>query len=89
MAKHDNRESYFVCCMVLLVAEERFFVSQETVHGELTLSPRGEGGFGYDPIFYLPGQGKTMAEMEDHEKDLISHRGRAAKKMLKIISLDK
>lgn len=88
MAQHDNRESYFVCCLVLMVAAARFFVSQETVHGELTLSPRGEGGFGYDPIFYLPDQGKTMAEMEDHEKDLISHRGRAAKKLLKLISLD-
>ena len=92
MAQHDNRKCYFVCCMVLMVAEERFFVSQETVHGELTLSPCGGGGFGYDPIFYLPGQapcqGKTMAEMEDGEKDLISHRGRAAKKLLRLISRD-
>ncbi len=88
MAQHENRESYFVCCMVLMVTAERFFVSQETVHGELTLSPLGEGGFGYDPIFYLPGHGKTMAQMEDREKDLISHRGRAAKRLLKLISPD-
>ncbi|HLB26477.1 MAG TPA: non-canonical purine NTP pyrophosphatase, partial [Dehalococcoidia bacterium] len=42
------------------------------------LEPRGELGFGYDPIFYLPQRARTMAELPPHVKDVISHRGRAA-----------
>jgi XTP/dITP diphosphohydrolase len=41
-------------------------------------APHGEGGFGYDPIFYLPELGKTMAELSAEEKNVVSHRGRAA-----------
>jgi XTP/dITP diphosphohydrolase len=48
------------------------------VQGLIALEPRGELGFGYDPIFYLPQQARTMAELPPHVKDVISHRGRAA-----------
>ena len=48
------------------------------VQGLIALEPRGELGFGYDPIFYLPQQARTMAELPPHIKDVISHRGRAA-----------
>lgn len=51
---------------------------QGEVQGLIAFEPRGEQGFGYDPIFYLPQLARTMAELPDHIKDLISHRGRAA-----------
>jgi XTP/dITP diphosphohydrolase len=51
---------------------------QGEVQGLIALEPRGEQGFGYDPIFYLPQQARTMAELTSQVKDVISHRGRAA-----------
>jgi XTP/dITP diphosphohydrolase len=53
--------------------------------GLVTEAPRGEGGFGYDPIFYLPELGKTMAELSAQEKNVISHRGRAAQQARRIL----
>ena len=78
----ENRAAFFVCCMVLLFDETRFFVAQETVHGTIAESPRGDNGFGYDPLFLLPDRGLTIAELPDVEKDAISHRGRAARRIL-------
>jgi len=78
----EDRSAFFVCCMVLLVDETRFFVAQETVHGTIAESPRGDNGFGYDPLFLLPDRGMTIAELPDEEKDAISHRGRAARRIL-------
>jgi XTP/dITP diphosphohydrolase len=78
----EDREAFFVCCMVLLVEESRFFIAQETVHGAIAESPRGDKGFGYDPLFLLPDRGMTIAELPDEEKDAISHRGRAARRIL-------
>ncbi|MCS7173326.1 MAG: XTP/dITP diphosphatase [Armatimonadetes bacterium] len=48
-----------------------------TCEGRIALAPRGSEGFGYDPIFYVPDLGRTVAELEPHEKDRISHRGKA------------
>lgn len=79
-----DRRCFFVCCMVLILAEHRFFIAQETVHGELAQAPRGFGGFGYDPVFFLTEAGRTMAELSDGEKDRVSHRGRAARSLLRI-----
>ena len=83
--KSRDRSCFFVCCMVLLLEEHRFVTAQETVHGELAQKPVGSGGFGYDPVFYLPHLKKTVAELTDREKDKISHRGRAARRILKLI----
>jgi XTP/dITP diphosphohydrolase len=76
-----DRRAFFVCCMVLAISEERFFVAQEILAGEITLTPRGTRGFGYDPLFYLPGYGKTVAELPEEEKNRISHRGVAGKRI--------
>ncbi len=76
-----DRAAYFVCCLVLVLGSERFFIAQETVHGEIAEAPRGENGFGYDPVFIVPGTGRTIAEMADGEKDAVSHRGRAARRI--------
>jgi XTP/dITP diphosphohydrolase len=76
-----NRSARFVCAMVLLSSEERFFVAQETLEGEILggTTGRGSGGFGYDPIFYIPELGKTVAELSTDEKNRISHRAKAGK----------
>ncbi|MBI9102654.1 MAG: RdgB/HAM1 family non-canonical purine NTP pyrophosphatase [Spirochaetales bacterium] len=81
----ENREAFFVCSMVLIMGEYRFFAAQETVEGEIIRESRGVGGFGYDPLFYLPHLNKTIAELPAEEKNLLSHRGLAGKKMAAII----
>jgi XTP/dITP diphosphohydrolase len=73
-----DREAFFVCAMVLLADEYRFFTAQETLCGLLARKPSGAGGFGYDPLLYLPERGCTVAELEQDEKNRISHRAKAA-----------
>jgi XTP/dITP diphosphohydrolase len=70
--------------MVLMVSKDRWFSAQETLEGELSFEPKGTGGFGYDPLLYIPSKGKTVAELSIEEKNRISHRG-AAGKALRII----
>ena len=76
------RGARFICCLVLLLGTDRFVSAQETVPGVIAESPRGDHGFGYDPLFLLTDMGKTMAELSDVDKDRISHRGRAAQRIL-------
>ena len=57
------------------------------LEGVIVSTPRGEGGFGYDPIFEPIGMDKTLAELPAHEKDEISHRGRALRKMAPLLGL--
>jgi XTP/dITP diphosphohydrolase len=83
-----DRAAWFVCCLVLVLEESRFFVAQETVHGTVAEAPRGENGFGYDPLFVVPGTGRTMAELPEEEKDAISHRGRAARRIRAVLAAD-
>jgi XTP/dITP diphosphohydrolase len=80
LGDNPDRKARFVCAMVLLWDENRFLSVQETLEGELVRpgGGRGSGGFGYDPIFYLPGRGITVAELSGPEKNRISHRGKAA-----------
>ena len=80
----DNplRSARFVCAMVLYYGPDRFFIAQETLEGELVKSvefSRGTGGFGYDPILYIPELGRTVAELSAEEKNHLSHRGKAGK----------
>jgi XTP/dITP diphosphohydrolase len=81
----SDRACFFVCCMVAVLGEKRFFVGQETFHGVLAAEPFGSGGFGYDPVVYLPEKGKTVAELSDAEKDAISHRGKAARRLAALL----
>lgn len=76
-----DRSAAFVCALVLFINPNRIYVIQEEVTGEITFEPRGENGFGYDPVFYLPQFKKTAAELTNEEKNEISHRGKAAKVM--------
>ena len=55
------------------------------MEGRILFAPRGEGGFGYDPIFYVPEKGRSMAELSREEKNALSHRGRAARALRDVI----
>ena len=77
-----TRAAHYVCSMVLLWGEGRFVCAQETMEGEIVErieDARGQGGFGYDPIFLLPDLGKTAAELSPQQKNAISHRGKACR----------
>ncbi len=80
-----NRKARFVCCLALVVPEGEEIVVSGTCEGVISEEPRGEGGFGYDPVFFLPELGKTMAEIEPEIKNKLSHRARAAASLLKNI----
>lgn len=73
-----NRRARFVCAMVLMLGENRFYMAQETLEGRIIESSRGEGGFGYDPLLYIDEYKKTVAELSSSEKNKISHRAKAA-----------
>ncbi len=72
-----QRQAKFVCVITLVMPDGRTIQARGEVHGQLTREPRGENGFGYDPIFYYPPAGCTTAQLPEEEKNKISHRGRA------------
>ena len=76
-----DRSCFFVCCMTLVLEGSRFVAAQAVFCGELARAPRGSGGFGYDPIVFIPERGRTVAELSDRDKDRLSHRGRAARRV--------
>lgn len=75
----ENRRAKFVSCIACVFPNGDIITARGECEGEITVQPRGEGGFGYDPIFEIPGTGKTMAELSDEEKNNVSHRGKALK----------
>ena len=74
-----QRQAQFVCVITMVMPDGRVVQTRGEVHGELLRQPAGEGGFGYDPIFYYPPFGKTLAEVSAEEKNQVSHRARALK----------
>ena len=85
--KHgENRAAYFVCAIALARKGRALAVVTDRVDGEILESPRGAGGFGYDPVFYFPALKKTFAELSAEEKNLHSHRGKAFRKLLVALS---
>ncbi|MCL1907158.1 MAG: RdgB/HAM1 family non-canonical purine NTP pyrophosphatase [Propionibacteriaceae bacterium] len=77
----EKRTARFVCAMAL-VWDGGEQVVRGVVEGTLAEAPRGQGGFGYDPLFIPEGETRTTAEMSPEEKDAISHRGRALRAMI-------
>lgn len=79
-----QRQAQFHCVLVYLrhADDPTPLVFHGVWPGEITHAPAGEGGFGYDPIFYVPSEGKTAAELTREEKSAISHRGQALKQLL-------
>lgn len=73
----QDRRARFVCVISIAVPEGDYLLYEGTVEGEITTSPKGERGFGYDPLFFFPPLKKTFAELSPEEKNLVSHRGKA------------
>ena len=75
-----DRRAKFVCVITCVFPNGDSIVSRGECPGEILAAPRGEGGFGYDPVFRPEGETRSMAEMDAGEKNAISHRGRALEK---------
>lgn len=82
-----DRRAAFVCVLVALHASGDMGVGCGVLPGTITTEPRGAGGFGYDPLFVPEGLGVSMAEMTPEEKNAISHRGRAARRLAEVLDL--
>lgn len=87
MAGITNRRAALVSTLVALrhPADPEPLVAVGRVVGEITQAPRGDGGFGFDPVMFLPALGKTFAELPAHVKNANSHRGRAAAAMVRLM----
>lgn len=75
----ENRKAKFVSCIACVFPNGDVLTARGECGGTITTAPRGENGFGYDPVFAFPETGKTMAELTEEEKNSVSHRGRALK----------
>jgi XTP/dITP diphosphohydrolase len=82
----EQRAAFFYCAVALCFPDGTCRMFCGTLNGVLLESPRGVGGFGYDPLFMLPEYGKTLAELDSEVKNSISHRGRALEKLRKYLS---
>jgi XTP/dITP diphosphohydrolase len=82
-----ERKAHYVCVMVLVRSADDPdpLVAEGAWHGEIARAPRGANGFGYDPLFLVPGRGATAAELPPEEKNRLSHRGRAAARLLEML----
>jgi XTP/dITP diphosphohydrolase len=83
MGNEPNRKAHFVCALAIARPDGKIALETEGIcPGEILDTPRGKGGFGYDPIFYVPEQQMTFAEMPPEVKHTVSHRGRAFQVLL-------
>lgn len=86
---HGERSCHYTCAMVMYCGTDRLYVAQETFEGTIIddiKNQAGDGGFGYDPIVFLPEYNKTVAQISADEKNAISHRGKAVRALQKIIN---
>jgi XTP/dITP diphosphohydrolase len=77
-----QRAAYFVCVIAVAQGGRGIAVVSDRVDGEILDAPRGQGGFGYDPVFHFPAFKKTFAELSAEEKNRYSHRGKAFRRLL-------
>lgn len=79
-----DRRAHYYCVLVLLhhAGDPQPLIAEGEWHGEIAHAERGDGGFGYDPLFWLPEFGKTSAQLEREQKHAISHRGKALQVLL-------
>lgn len=89
LAKYTNRKAYYYCVLVLVkyATDPQPIIAEGIWRGEILITPRGEGGFGYDPLFLDVASGKTAAELPLNIKNLMSHRGQALQQLLQKIQL--
>lgn len=81
----DDRRARFVCVVAVARQGKGLMVVSDRAEGVLTTEPRGDGGFGYDPVFFFPELRRTFAELTSGEKNAYSHRGKAFRKALKFL----
>lgn len=82
---HPQRKARFRCVAALALADSVLFTASGACEGIIADEPCGTGGFGYDPVFYLPDEDRTMAELTTSEKNRLSHRFRALEKAMAFI----
>lgn len=78
----EDRSAYFICTVALVYPDGKTVRAEGYMHGSIIDSPRGNQGFGYDPLFLPVGEKRTVAELSDEEKNAISHRGNALENLL-------
>lgn len=81
----DKRDARFVCVIACAYPDGTVDTATGVIEGKIAHEPKGENGFGYDPVFYLPERGCTTGELPPKEKNAISHRGIAVRKMVEIL----
>lgn len=78
-----ERSARYICAISVLINPDRFISVQDSMEGRIAMKPSsGSGGFGYDPIFFIPEYGRHVADLTDAEKHRISHRGKAMRTAL-------
>lgn len=82
----NDRQARYRCALAVAQDAATVQIAQGTVEGLILSEPRGKGGFGYDPLFYLPARACTMAEMDDQTRWTLSHRGQAFRALLKLLA---
>ena len=83
----EDRSARFVCAIAAAFPDGTVEITRGTIEGQIGYEEKGENGFGYDPIFYVPEYGCTTAELTLEQKNEASHRGKALRKMKEIIQL--
>ena len=82
LSKVSDRSAYFICTAVLIFPDRTVIAAEGRCCGKIIETERGNNGFGYDPVFVPEGYGKTLAELSEEEKNEISHRGKAFRKLI-------
>lgn len=85
VADQADRTCRFVCAIALARPDKPTEVFEGTVEGTVAFAPSGDKGFGYDPIFFYPPLGKTLAEASEEEKNEVSHRGKAMRLLMEYL----
>lgn len=87
LLKKEDRSASFKCALCMFLNDGERITAEGRCDGNIAYSPRGDGGFGYDPLFLV--DGKSYAELSPEQKDAISHRGNALKELVKILEMRK
>ncbi len=82
----EERSARFRCVIAAVFPDGHEAVTEGTIEGQIAQHPCGQGGFGYDPILYVPALGRTTAELSAEEKNAVSHRGQALRKMAAVLA---
>lgn len=89
LAPHADKNAHYYCVLVFVrhANDPQPVIAEGRWDGQIIASPRGEGGFGYDPYFLVPALGKTVAELPADEKNQLSHRGQAMRELIRKLQI--